>query len=271
MLLNSNNYWILLNGIKIERCGSIIRNNNFLEFWELATNIFSNTSIILTKNKMLFILTSIDKNLERLKSSQKTLDKKLNNLISSMSLTSPGLKIGSISERELNWTFTLNYQEGTKSKSNLQDHDLATNEISINEFGPHLTKGVSKAFIKAADQFKITMKFDSLSLNKSIRNTILALLQLGSTIIIGTSDSGINRSLLIEVKHKNYKTLIRNYLNIIAICNRTTQLSGKMNIISPKNMKKHPLRYSLGLIPSNHTRTNYANLIRQLPEFLQIN
>lgn len=270
MIIKIKKNWIFLTGVKFKRENLIVDSDKFVQFWALASGIFPNTSLIVSNFRILMIFTISDRNLQSLQSESVILFKKLNNLVVSMLSGHTGFKLDKLVSEDISFikTSSFNYnnpRRGENDVYNIQSdvNDSSPTLISIRKILPHV-------ILQEDGYYKIMILFENLKFNTNLRITFLALIQLGTYIIIGSRQYGKFKSILLEIIDKDNSILRDRYQDLINICNQSNQFSGKLSIVDPKLLDKNLLKYSLGLFANSNTPHNLIEIITKLPELLSI-
>lgn len=269
MILRVKKNWVFLTGIKFKRINLIVDTNNFVQFWAMASGIFSNTTLIVSKLKILIIFTVRDRNLENIQSESIILSRKLKNLVASMQISHNGLESKKPQIGDLSFIKT----------DSLNNH-LKSNEIPIlnisdldNKFNPtmlKITKILPQAVLQENGYYRIMIMFENLILLDNLKNTFLALIQNRTNLIIGSRQNGKYKTIVLELVDKDYDVLTQRYQDLLNICNRSNQFSGKLSIVESKLLEKNFLEYSLGLFADSQVPSNFIEIMSKLPELLVI-
>lgn len=270
MIIKIKRNWVFLTGIKFKRENLIVDSDKFVQFWALASGIFPNTSLIVSKLRILIIFTVQDRNLRQLQSESVILHQKLTNLIMSMLSGYTGFKLDKLVTEDFSFI-----KDSSFNRNNLSDNENPVYDIPSNgnELTPTLItirKILTHAVLQENDYYKIMIMFENLKFNANLKNTFLALMQLNTCLIIGSRQYGKFKSVLLEIIEKDYSILSNKYQDLIFICNQSNQFSGKLSIVDGKSLEKNFFRYSLGLFANSNLPNNFIEIITKLPELLSI-
>ena len=119
--------------------------------------------------------------------------------------------------------------------------------------------------------YKITIRFDEIDFSNNFNTTIRAILDIAQNLIIGSSDFGEAKSMIVHLLASEYETVNQMYLDLIQVFSNSNQISGNMSLINTKAMQKDSLLYSLGLIHSNDSNLiSLTRLVNYIPQILEI-
>ncbi|MCE7735762.1 MAG: hypothetical protein GPJ54_12840 [Candidatus Heimdallarchaeota archaeon] len=270
MFVRIKRNWVFLTGIKFTRHNLIVDSDKFVQFWALASGIFPNTSIIVSKLRILVLFTVRDRNLERLQSESIILYEKLNNLVVSVLSGQTGLKLDKPSVEDFSF---IRENPINSNQQKLNENPISNILISENDLNPTLLnvrKILPRAILQDNGYYKIMIMFENLKFNANLRNTFIALTQFGTRIIIGSRQYGKFKSVLLEIIDKNYNIVSKRYHDLINICNQSNQFSGKLSLVDNKLLEKNLFEYSLGLAATSDISSNFIDIITKLPELLSI-
>ena len=271
MILRIKKNWVFLTAIKFERKNLIIDPENFVQFWALASGIFPNMSLIVSKLNILMVFTERDRNLSMLHSESTILHKKLQNLVSVMLEGENGLAIYNPLITDLSFISSSLERHNLLESEEIPYLSVLNNSDNSNYALVNTKKILPHAVLQENNYYKVIIIFENLKLNDNLKNTFLALIQIGTSLIIGSRQHGKYKTVLLEIIDKNYGTLNNRFRDLINICNKSNQFSGNLSIVDSKSLEKNFLEYSLGLCADSHLSHNFIEIITKLPELLTIN
>lgn len=277
MIIKSRNQWIALYGISFRRFKLSINPDNFTRFWQIASSIFPNLSLICSNKEVFLILTLKSKELGFLKKKLKKFLIKLNNLLHTSSLSDLELKFHEMEMENYNFLFDLsNLNEISNLDNKLSSNNKFTNDINQVIIGDtevlKIKKVASNKIIYQSNNlYKLTIRFDDINLNNNFITTFNAILAIARNIIIGSSNYGKTKSILVNLSGVELEVVDQLYDELLQIMTNSNQITGNMRIIKFNEIKKDSLFYSLGLIHSNESNlTSLTRFVNYIPQILKI-
>ncbi len=277
MIIKSRNHWIAIYGISFQRLKLSINPGNFTRFWQIASSILPNLSLICNKKEVFLILTLKSKELGFLKIQFQKFLIKLNNLLLTSSISNIELKFHEMKMENYDFIFDLyNLNENSNLDHKLESNSKFTNDINQVIIGDSevlkIKKvGSNKIIYQSNDLYKLTIRFDNINLNNNFITTFKAILTVANNIIIGSSNYGKTRTILVNLLASEHEIVYRMYQELIQIMTNSNQISGDMSIIKYNEIQKDSLSYSLGLIKSNESKlTSITRFVSYIPQILEI-
>lgn len=275
MIIRNRNQWIALYGISLRRLQLSINPYNFTRFWQIATCIFPNLSLICNRKEVFIILSLKSNNLINLKIHFNKLRIKLNNLLHTSSISDIELRFYEMKLENYNIIFdNSNLQELSKQESASNgklSNDINDIIIQNKEILKIQNLSSNSPVYLSNNLFKVTISFDEIDFNSSFNTTFRAILGIAKYLIIGTSDYGERKSIIVHLVASDYETVYQMYNDLIQVITNSNQITGNLSIINPKVLKKNSLLYSLGLIHLNESKIkSITNLVNYIPQILEI-
>ncbi|MHA2090673.1 MAG: hypothetical protein ACW98K_07420 [Candidatus Kariarchaeaceae archaeon] len=234
--------------------------------WELIQKTSPYVAIRLTKKDCLLLMTIFERDEVIIKSRIQQLKINMNALLPVLIAYSQGLQLTKlIGSGDYMINDGIKHSSGPDSATSLVHVLKRMNFPFPDQQEPKL---ISEEVIGIQTVFKSALAVQSFTILGSLTSTLKAILNIGGTVIMGSSDCGLRQHFAIELTHNEIDSLHSQKEKLLRILKNNPNITGNLIPIPSKFMNENRIRNFIGISPFQITHKISRKIIEEIPDVL---